>query len=289
MNQSSQLFKSEAFLQDNLHIFVNRYTEDFAVPFHEHDYIELCYVAEGRGFHHIGNDTISVSKGSLFVIPVGVPHVFRPTSPESKVSPLIVYNCLFDNQMVNQLEMMLQDPPIAAFLAELGSSSSPYYSIVDLDGSIESIMQRLFREISVPQTGTMTLLHTLLCQLMVYVYRLLRTEASKSATQLSSFNQVIPYLANNLAETITLYDLAQISKWSTRHLQRMFHRQTGQSFGSYLQSLRVHKSCELLRISEQKISSIAELVGYRDIDSFNAVFKKITGKTPTQYRKMHRP
>lgn len=288
MNKPTQLFKGEVFLQSNLHLLVNRYTEDFIVPFHAHDFIEFCYVAEGKGFHHIENETISVSKGQLFAIPVGISHVFRPSSPDSKGDPLIVYNCLFDSHMVEQLTVILQDQPIREHLAELETSTLSYYSIFDRDGSIESLMQMLYREISVPRIGSTTMLHTLLSQLIVTVYRQKHTESGKTVTQFADFTQVIQYLERNLAETITLSELALMSKWSIRHLQRMFHRQTGQSFGSFLQNLRIQKSCELLRITEYKVSSIAEFVGYHDIDSFNSIFKKIVGKTPTEYRKIYK-
>ncbi|MGP3784971.1 helix-turn-helix domain-containing protein [Paenibacillus sp. 1A_MP2] len=48
------------------------------------------------------------------------------------------------------------------------------------------------------------------------------------------------------------------------------------------------KSCELLKNSQHKVSLIAELVGYRDVDSFYAVFKRITGETPQGYRRNFR-
>lgn len=289
MNHTTQLFKGEVFFQNNLHLWVNRYTEDFTVPFHAHDFIEYCYVAEGKGFHHIERETLPVSKGLLFAIPVGVSHVFRPTSPDSLGNPLIVYNCLFDAHMVNHLSVVLQDPPILEHLTELQNSTSSYFSVFDREGSIESLMQKLYREMSVPSIGSTTMLHTLLSQLVVTVYRHKYTEANKPDMQVANdFDQVIQYLEQHLHEAVTLSDLARISKWSIRHLQRMFQQHTGQSFGSFVQNLRVQKSCELLRGSEHKISSIAELVGYRNIDSFNAVFKKIVGKAPTEYRKLYR-
>lgn len=288
MNQATQLFKGEFFLQNNLHLLVNRFNEDFVVPFHAHDFIEYCYVAEGKGFHHIENMAIPVSKGVLFAIPVGVSHVFRPTSPHSASNPLIVYNCLFDIHMINQLSIILQDHPIREHLTALTNNTSTYFSVYDRDGSIEHLMQMLFREMSVPIIGSTTMLHLLLSQLIVSVYRLKYAVADKPTTHVSDFSQVIRHLEQNLHESITLSDLSLISKWSIRHLQRLFQQHTGQSFGSHLQNLRVQKSCELLRSSEHKVITIAELVGYRDIDSFNAVFKKVVGQTPVSYRRLNR-
>lgn len=284
MKRTVQLFKSDTFLQNNHHLLVSRYTEDFNVPFHSHDFIEYCYVAQGRGFHHIEHESIPVRKGMLFAIPVGTSHVFRPASPDLLEDPLIVYNCLFDTHMVNQMSVILQDPLFQEHLASLGNSISSYFSVIDQDGSIENIMLNLYREMFVSAIGSRAMLRTLLCQLVVAVYRLKYADADKSTREVADFAQVIQYLENNFNESITLNDLARVSRWSNRHLQRMFHRHTGQSFGSFLQNLRIHKSCALLRGTSHKISVIAELVGYRDIDSFNNVFKKIVGQTPKEYR-----
>lgn len=57
------------------------------------------------------------------MIPVGAPHVFRPASSDTLGNRLIVYNCLFDMQMVEQLNIVLQEPSIREHLATLGSSS----------------------------------------------------------------------------------------------------------------------------------------------------------------------
>lgn len=292
MNRTTELFKNEHYLQNHLHLFVNRATEDFHVPFHSHEFIEYCYVAQGRGYHHIENETFSVHKGMLYVIPVGVSHVFRPSTPDSASEPLIVYNCLFDTRMIGRLSPILLDRPVLEHLEALGSNekinTSSYFKVFDRDGSAESIMQRLYREMSVPSVGSATMLLSLVGQLVITVYRLKYGEADKRMVDATDFTSVIQYIEQHLSEPITLSDLAHMSRWSNRHLQRLFAKHSGQSFGSYLQNARIHKSCELLRESSHKVSVIAELVGYRDIDSFNAVFKKIVGQSPSEYRSLQR-
>jgi AraC family L-rhamnose operon transcriptional activator RhaR len=288
VNKSVQLFKSESFVQNNLHLHVNRFVEDFNVPFHTHDFIEYCYVAEGKGFHHIESETFPVHKGQLFAIPVGVSHVFRPTSPNSTGDQLIVYNCLFDTQMIDHLSLLLHDSPIREHFSSLADGTSTYFSIIDSDNSFENIIMRLYREVSAPCMGSTTMLQTLLAQLVVAVYRQKFGEIDKPTTEAADFSRVLHYIENHLFESITLSDLASLSQWSSRHLQRMFMRHTGQSFGSYLQNCRIQRGCALLRDSDYKITVIAEQVGYRDIDSFNTIFKKIVGQTPSSYRKLYR-
>lgn len=251
MNKSVQLFKSESFVQNNLHLHVNRFVEDFSVPFHTHDYIEYCYVAVGKGFHHIESETFPVHKGQLFAIPVGVSHVFRPTSPNASVDQLVVYNCLFDSQMMDHLSILLHDSPITEHLSSLADGTSTYFSIFDYDNSFENILMKLYREVSAPCIGSTTMLQTLLAQLVVAVYRQKFGNIDKPKTEAADFSRVLQYIENHLFDSITLTDLASLSQWSSRHLQRMFMRHTGQSFGSYLQNSRPMELCTASRLRSQ--------------------------------------
>ncbi|WP_337099930.1 AraC family transcriptional regulator [Paenibacillus sp. YIM B09110] len=288
MNRNSALFKSEFFLQNNLHLYINRYAEDFTVPFHSHEFIEYCYVAEGKGFHHIEHETFPVHKGMLYAIPIGVSHVFRPSTPQYSEEPLIVYNCLFDKQMIELLSSKIEDASIIEHLATLENKTHSYFTVFDRDGSIERLMSTLYREMSVPSIGTKTMLHALLSQLITLVYRLKVATNEKSTTDNADFTGIINFIEQHLSESITLTDLSHYSKWSNRHLQRLFLKHFGQPFRSYLQNTRIQKSCELLRESSHKISVISQLVGYHDNGSFHAVFKKIVGKSPTEYRKLYK-
>ncbi|WP_171056121.1 AraC family transcriptional regulator [Paenibacillus sinopodophylli] len=284
MDRKHQVFSSHIFLPNNLHMWVNRYTEDFMVPYHEHDFIEYCYVAEGSGFHHIEQETFPIHKGWLFIIPIGVAHVFRPSTSERSSKPPIVYNCLFDTHLATELSS-LQEQPVQEHLFSLGNNTMSYFSVYDRDGSIEIIMQKLYREMSVRDTGSKTMLYTLLSQLIVTVYRRRYGDKNPLTHESADFNDVIYYLDQHFNQAITLSGLSRFAGWSERHLQRLFLKHTGQTFGSFLQNLRIQKSCELLRSSGLKINVIADAVGYRSIDSFNSAFKKTVGLTPTEYRK----
>ena len=59
---------------------------------------------------------------------------------------------------------------------------------------------------------------------------------------------------------------------------------TGSTLLGYLTRYRVHKAAELLKDGRMKVYEVAEQVGYRDIGYFSNTFKKITGKTPSEYQ-----
>lgn len=72
---------------------------------------------------------------------------------------------------------------------------------------------------------------------------------------------------------------------SPNHFSTIFKNGTGEAFIDYLTKLRINKAKEYLNSSPMKTYEIAESVGYSDSHYFSYIFKKITGLTPSEYRK----
>ena len=56
----------------------------------------------------------------------------------------------------------------------------------------------------------------------------------------------------------------------------------------YLTELRISKSKELLCADELSVQDVAEQVGYRDLKYFSRLFKKLTGVSPSDYKKLYK-
>jgi AraC family L-rhamnose operon transcriptional activator RhaR len=288
-NRPVETFKGEVMFQEDMPLYVNRASEDFNSPMHDHDFIEFAYIAEGNGFHHVVDRVHEVSKGQLFYIPIGTPHVFRPVSANLTKHPLTVYNCVFAPRLLTKIGDFVTDGSIKPFISALHDGTQSYFYLMETGDSIEKLFMLLHREYSLPRDGSADYLYALLLQLLIVVHRVKHGPSpySPPVRAFADFDHLLTYMEQNLSQELSLARLAQISRWSERHLQRLFMQHTSQSFNKYLQSLRVRRSCEWLRNTPMKISSIAEMAGYKDMASFLAVFKRIAGMTPSAYRKAH--
>ena len=76
-------------------------------------------------------------------------------------------------------------------------------------------------------------------------------------------------------------DHVYVSQW---HLSKLLNRRTGRSFFELLGSLRVEKAKFLLKNPALHIQDVAEQTGYTDVAHFSKSFKKLTGRTPGEYR-----
>jgi two-component system response regulator YesN len=87
-----------------------------------------------------------------------------------------------------------------------------------------------------------------------------------------------------LAEDLSLHSLAERLYVNSSYLSRLFKKETGESFSSYVMTRRMERAKELLQ-GDAKVYDAANAVGYRDISYFAKVFRKYWGVAPSEIRK----
>lgn len=73
---------------------------------------------------------------------------------------------------------------------------------------------------------------------------------------------------------------------SYEHLARVFRQQYGLTPMDYVQSIRIERAKHLLRHTDMKILAVADRVGYEDAIYFSKLFKRLTGISPGQFRRI---
>ena len=101
-------------------------------------------------------------------------------------------------------------------------------------------------------------------------------------------NGVFDYIQQHFAEPIALETLASLATFSPSYFSRLFKACTGIGVTEYIQQVRVHRACQLLRETSRSVPEISEEIGYGDANYFGKVFKRQIGLTPAAYRKKHR-
>lgn len=88
---------------------------------------------------------------------------------------------------------------------------------------------------------------------------------------------------------LTIDKLADSVACPKHHLSQVLNEKLGVSFNEYINRHRIEASKEMLSSPEKNhftIASIAYDAGFNSLSTFNDVFKKITGITPSHYRKI---
>ncbi len=97
---------------------------------------------------------------------------------------------------------------------------------------------------------------------------------------------IIADINQNYAKNINLSDLAEKYKLSYSYLSLLFKKETNLNIIDYLNSVRIERAKELMQDPTMRVSEISDMVGIADSHYFARLFKKYTGKSPTEYRAM---
>ena len=107
---------------------------------------------------------------------------------------------------------------------------------------------------------------------------------AKAALPHWRLKRVFGHVQVNLAQPITLSDMAKAAGLTPMHFARQFRVATGIRPHEYLLRQRVEKARELLRESGNTLVEVALSVGFQTQAHFTTVFKRFTGETPHRWR-----
>jgi two-component system response regulator YesN len=96
------------------------------------------------------------------------------------------------------------------------------------------------------------------------------------------------YIQENYQRSITIKEVAGSVFVSPGYLSSLF-KQANEPFLKYLTQLRIRKAKELMEDPKLRIYDVVEMVGYSDPAYFSEIFKKMTGRSPNEYRGHIRP
>jgi AraC family transcriptional regulator len=97
--------------------------------------------------------------------------------------------------------------------------------------------------------------------------------------------KVTEYIEEHIAEDISLSTLARLVQLSPFHFSRAFKQSFGLPPHRYHMSRRMERAKILLAKPTVSVTEIAFDVGFSEASSFTAAFRKLTGRTPTDYRR----
>lgn len=105
-----------------------------------------------------------------------------------------------------------------------------------------------------------------------------------SDTAHAAVERVVRYIYGNLAEEITIDDMAQTAIFSKFHFSRIFLGVTGISPGRFLSAIRMQTAKRLLISTPLSVTEICYRSGYTSVGTFSSRFAAVVGVSPTGYR-----
>lgn len=255
---------------------------------HDHEYLELTFLASGAVDHYINGEVHRVNAGDYFIVDHGTVHRYSRVSDE----PLVVINILFFPEFIDMALTGCHDfeKLLESYLLKFG-----YKSLKERvtgktfhgDEAVLAMVNEIANEYEAKEYGYYECIRCLLIKILITTMR--KVGKSDNSNKMSPIiKQITEYVKKHYNEHFTLSDIANQNGYSLGYISKKFADEMGMSFTDYVKQVRIRKCCHLIRTTDMSISDIASAIGYDDIKHFNKVYKQQLGITPRQFKKMYK-
>lgn len=295
MLRSENIVYSDSIFKSGEDVFINKVIVKESTPFHCHDFIEIAFVKSGVGLHKIDKDEYSISTGDVFLINYDVPHQFIPDL-KCNNSDLIIYNCIFKPGFLDPFLVECYNFTEITNYFLLRSLIPDQYKdhgnkklLGFYHSGINDLFEKMYTEYETKEPGYIGILRAYIIQFIITVFRLMQKsdmlKAKKESQHQNLIERTLAHIKDHFSHDLKLEDMSFMAFLSPSYFCRQFKQYTGLTPTEYIQKLRIEEACELLKETNKKVIEIAYDVGYKDVKFFTEIFKRITGKTPLEYRK----
>ena len=246
------------------------------VDFHSHEYFEIFLITEGKVTHHFNDTSAVLEKGKLCVMKPHDAHAFEQLDD--------VFTVHFNLKITPSLFEMLCS----------AVSPSLYTDIMESDKLIKHTLKaheyeyiiRVLQDVnceypSKADKEAMPIMRAVVVNFLMYINAGLRCEKKDCPKWLSRYLETL-----NSPDSFSkpLSQLYALSGYSQTRLNAYVHKYTGMTLVSYVTKRKINYACNLLRTTNYSVIKISLMAGFNNLSNFNSVFKRITHKTPTEYR-----
>ncbi len=229
---------------------------------------QLHQVLGGQGKLVLGDEEYLVGPGDVFFLFPGIPHHYMPVSAQWEMAWVS-----FHGREASQL------------LAYAGINSSGVGKLRSeaLLKGIEEMLLMGEKEAGGFEVECSKQLYSMLLDL-----KKLLIEPAGRNEEMERMKPVLRYIAQHLQRPLPLAELAEVASVSPQYLCRLFQKTMNMRPLYYVNQERISLSKKLM-FSERnkKIYEIAHQVGYENSSYFCAVFKRYTGMSPEDFKRLH--
>lgn len=247
-------------------------------PPHRHSHQEVIWIRHGTAVHLLDGESAEFSARSLIIIPKGRLHRFVPSSDCNGLAVMF-------------REEFLSDPSYLLF--SQFSGHTVLQPTRKESCAIDAYFSLLYREYRSSDPYQLNVLRHLLAALIAKVeeLRLLHSrlnprDVKRTLDIWNRFNALIGHKFKT--EHFVGFYAAELGI-STRKLGEVAKIYTGKHVSDVIDERLITEAKRLILFSNRSIKEIAFELGFEEHSYFSKVFKKITGKTPSDFKKITFP
>lgn len=253
-------------------IFYRRATPDYRIDTHTLPCWQWYYVHSGRVRSHLGPEIHHLATGHSTIV---TPGLSRDRSCDGEAPCYVVAE--FDcngwqlDRVANRLLTLPTDlAPDADELVQELQAPVGSYSAQLIPALLTRLLIGLDRAHGVPHDSQV------------------RTSPLHASHRRDLVARTEAYLAHNFRNDIQRGDVARALHISESHLARFYRSETGTTLAARIRALRIDHAKRLLRETSLTVTNIAMEVGFDSFSHFSLIFRRATGKSPSDFRRAGR-
>ena len=194
----------------------------------------------------------------------------------------------FSMEILDELPEFVQLLPIFRTFRQVHGSGAPLLT--------RALREQILRMLEILRQGenfggveSRICLYRLFIELGIYVRETAdpARRVPEGGRMIEKISSVCSYITENCEQELTLESAAAHTGFSPCYFSRIFKRVMNYSFTEYLTLQRIKRAQLLLAESESSITEIAYLAGFQSLSTFNRVFRRCRGCSPSQYRRYY--
>lgn len=242
-----------------------RYSPTAMLPAHSHERAHFCLVLNGIYRERIGSAEFVRTPSSLMYYPEEITHSEK-------------------HELDGRHFLIEVDPASVRRMNQIGARLGEFVS--PQNELTLGVAAKMCREFSAPDEFTSVVLESLSFELLAATARV--SSGREHSRRPRWFDVAIECLHADITSPPGLEGLAEVCGVHPTQVARAFQRFQRCTPGEYVRALRVRKACELLTGSHIPLAEITHELGFADQPHFTRTFKRETGLTPSEYRRVFR-
>ncbi len=261
---------------------------------HRHLEFEIGYFKSGSGTYKTSTTDYTIKAGDIFIFRSNEFHWISKINPDE---PMEIMNIHFETRLIwSSYDMfylpeslkLFTDKNISSFCNRLDRANPYHKEAESILLNIEAEMQNKYQEYSLMVKNSVLAFFVLLIRHFDYKNKdksdFLPCQNSKESIEAS-----MDYIQAHLSDNLKLSEIARVANLSETYYSTVFKKLNGVSPWEYIISKRIELAISYLCNSRFTMLDIALKCGFKSTTNFNKTFKKITGKTPKEYKSKKQP
>lgn len=255
-----------------------------------HDFWELVYVDAGMLCCRTESREVILKKGEIIFHKPNEHHVHLPYGNTAPHLFIASFECKSEAMRFFEDKQLTLDTELLPYVSMIIEEGKRTFDIPVSDPALKKMPLN-----PQPPIGGLQMIKNLL---ELFLIRLMRGETQRADAD-SVFlrkeefdgriaSQIKEILHERISTALSMDELAGLLNYNKSYLFRQFKASTGQTVMSYFTELKIDEAKRLITTKDLSISQISQMLAFDTPNYFSKVFRRRTGISPGEYRRIHR-